>query len=414
MLSEPRDPVDNKATLTSVERSGPRRARAVHRTSDTPDVVVLGVLAAATASFVVLRWLLAAHHELSRFVVAGSAWANPTRVPHSLYVFPNSSGFDGQFYWRMAVAPTNFHLTPSHGVSIDLTVRFTRILYPLAAYAVSLGHVAWVPLSLVLVNGVALVALGALGIRTARSRRLSPWWGLSLLLIPGLFGALSRDLTDLLATTLVVAGVLAMRQSRWLWAALAWSGAVLTRETALAVVASYAGYAVLEFVRKRNHPIRTNLAWVVPVLVAVGWQVVLRHSVGSFPILQSANNNVGPPFVGLFSSVTTWFTGGTHGLVKGALFCLQLVGGLVLIVVAIFRRGARYPAEVLACAVATTLVLCGTSFTWPMFDFRTATDAMALAWLVVLDRANVKELRLLVAIMAPIVALTILWRIVVI
>ena len=71
--------------------------------------------------------------------------------------------------------------------------------------------------------------------------------------------------------------------------------------------------------------------------------------------------------------------------------------GLVLIVVAIFGHRTRYPAEVLASAVATTLVLCGTSFTWPMFDFRTATDAMALAWLVVLDRANVKELRLLVS-----------------
>jgi len=153
------------------------------------------------------------------------------------------------------------------------------------------------------------------------------------------------------------------------------------------------------------------LAWVIPILAAAGWQVVLRHATGSFPVLTSANNNVGPPFIGLVSSVTHWFTGGTHGLVKGALIALQVVVGFVLIGAAVAKRKVRFPAELLSCVVTAVVVLCGTSYVWPQFDLRNTTDAMALAWLVILERVNVKELRLLVLLIGPVVGLTMLWRI---
>ena len=400
--------------MTSAQQTEISRSRWRETLNRSSNAVILGVLILVTAGFVLFRWLIAAHRELSRFVVAGSTWVNPRRAPHSLYVFPHSTGYDGQFYWRLAVAPTDFHRAPSHGASVDALFRFSRVLYSWTSYAVSLGHISLVPLALVLVNVVALIGLGALGVYATRSADLSPWWGLTLTLIPGALGALSRDLTDLLATTLVVAGVLAMRQLRWGWAALAWSGAVLTRETALAVVAAYAGYGVFGFFRRRRPAMLTNLAWVIPIVVAAGWQLVLRHSTGTFPVLSSANNNVGPPFVGLVRSVTHWFTGGTHGLVKGALIALQVFAGLILIGAAVANRKVRFPAELLACVVTAIVVLCGTSYVWPQFDLRNTTDAMALAWLVVLERVKVRELRLLVMLIGPVVGLTMLWRIAVI
>src|ERR1700677_4129602 len=83
---------------------------------DSPLTSLLVASSVATL-FVVLRWLVAAHRQLGRFVVAGSNFASPGRVPKDLPV-GNGAGYDGQFYYRLALDP--FDLAHSaFGIRLD-------------------------------------------------------------------------------------------------------------------------------------------------------------------------------------------------------------------------------------------------------------------------------------------------------
>jgi hypothetical protein len=382
--------------------------------------VALPVLAAAIAvlAFVLLRLLLAADGDPSKFVVAGSLWADVNDTPRSLFVFPDSNGYDGQFYWRLAADPSNYGLAPHLGVGLDVPVRLNRPVYPLLSWAFAGGRVSLVPISLIVVNVLALLGLARLGVAAARERGISPWWGLTLLLTPGLVGALSRDLTEIVATTALVAGMLAMRQKRWAWAALAWTIAALTRETSAAVLAAYLVVAAYEILRRRRRFAMSDLGWVIPLVAMAVWQILVSIETGSSPLTSSSDSNVGAPMVGLVQAIGDWFNPRTFVRTsQGAILVAQLIAA-VLIVGAGLRAGvrdSRRPAEVLGCAFAVVPVLLGSRNPWAAnLDLRLASDAMVIAWLLLLASSPIQRLRPLTIMMGFVMLATVAQRLIVI
>jgi hypothetical protein len=141
----------------------------------------------------------------------------------------NRIGYDGQFYYFLAV-------DPAHGKDyMDAPgVIYSRIGYPLASRALSAGDPALVPYMMVLVNILAVVG-GTLAVAFfLRRHGLPP--GLALLygLYPGLMLSVLRDLTEPLAFGLAAAALLVFdaRSKRRLLASAGLFGlAMLTRET---------------------------------------------------------------------------------------------------------------------------------------------------------------------------------------
>lgn len=113
-----------------------------------------------------------------------------------------SHGYDGQFAYFIALDPLN-----ARYYMPDPAYRYTRILYPAVARTLALGNPSIVPVSLILVNLVAIaagtVALAAWFMRSG----LSSWLALVYGLYPGLFVGLRRDLTEPLAYGLVVIAI---------------------------------------------------------------------------------------------------------------------------------------------------------------------------------------------------------------
>ena len=100
----------------------------------------------ATALFVLARWLGATHRDLSRWVVAGSHFVTRSSAPRGLFIFPDVTGYDGQFYWRLAVSPTHLGIGRFAGVRLDAGFRANRILYPALSWLVAGGsrsNVTW-------------------------------------------------------------------------------------------------------------------------------------------------------------------------------------------------------------------------------------------------------------------------------
>jgi hypothetical protein len=138
-------------------------------------------------------------------------------------------GYDGQFYYFLAV-------DPKHGSEYMDTpgVIYSRIGYPMTVRALSGGNPSVVPYMLVLVNILAAVG-GTLAIAFFFKRRgLPPALALLYGFFPGLAISVLRDLTEPLAFGLAATGLVAFNpRSKWrlLVSAVLFGLAMLTRET---------------------------------------------------------------------------------------------------------------------------------------------------------------------------------------
>ncbi|HEX3981613.1 MAG TPA: hypothetical protein VHW93_10320, partial [Acidimicrobiales bacterium] len=127
--------------------------------------------------FVTARLMVAAHGNVTMFIVAGSAHTTPAVVDRGIAVRAGS-GYDGQFYYRMALDPLDMSRT-AFGVRLDTISRLERVGYPVAAWLLAAGRSSLVPDSLIIVNLVALALLGYGGGLLAQEGGRHAVWGLT-------------------------------------------------------------------------------------------------------------------------------------------------------------------------------------------------------------------------------------------
>ncbi len=274
----------------------PRASRSLASWTDRPFVPGVIALLAALA-FVLARWQTWAKGKISRFILVGRHFVTPGQLPHGIAVSP-TYGYDGQFYYRLALDPLNFRTT-AYGIRMDEPYRFMRIGYPALTWLVSLGQHLAVPVMLVAVNVAAIGAMGWLGGIFARQAGRHALAGL---LLPGYFGlitSLSRDTAEPLAAACLLGGLLAIRARRPVLAALLLAYGALTRETVMVAVAAIALVRLAGIIRGQQpaRPGRDDLPWLVPTVAFTVWQVVLKAATGTFTLLADSGRNAGTPFI---------------------------------------------------------------------------------------------------------------------
>ena len=346
--------------------------------------LVLGALA-ITVLFVGFRFAFAAHRDASRFVLAGAVSTDAGAVHDHLYVAPGG-GYDGQFYYRMARAPLDFDPIVD-GIHIDSPIRYQRIVYPALAYVASAGNGAAVPWALIAVNvAMMLVLVAACGAIAVESGR-DPAWGL---LAAGFFGLLlsvGRDLTEPTEVAFLACGILAMRRGRTGWAALAFSAAVLSRETAIVVVGAYLAVTVAEYATHRARPSWRDGALLLPVVVFAAWESVVREQTGTLALRNPSGDPPTVPFVGIARALPTWLS---HlGSSSGLLLFLEAFAVVALVTVALGGAihvgwGSRaHASETLALVlIAVFTVALPKSFWIEYKDFRTIAELWLLGGIV--------------------------------
>jgi hypothetical protein len=262
---------------------------------DRPLVAGLIALAGAVC-FVLARLFLAVGGNITEFVQAARPYSRPGQVPRGLMVFPGT-GYDGQFYYRLALDPANLHRT-AFGITMDAPYRLQRIGYPALAWLASLGRAAWVPAALAAVNVLALAAIGLIGGMLARDAGRHALWGLLLAGYFGFFISAGCDLAEPVAAACLLCGILGYRRGRPVLAGLAFGYGALTRETVLIAPLALAAARLIELWRGRARPGPGDLAWCLPLAVFAAWQVVLWAATGEFVLAASVggNSSGGVPF----------------------------------------------------------------------------------------------------------------------
>jgi hypothetical protein len=343
--------------------------------------------------FVLVRLFTAAHGDITRFMLAGDVFTDASAVPGDVHVF-SGPGNDGQFNYRLALDPTELGLEAHDGISMDLPLRAGRIGYPALAWLVSGGGRAdALPVVLVALNVVALGAMGWAGARLAERSGRAPIAGL---LFPAYFGflfSLSRDYGDIVAAAAVLAAITAGAARRPIIHGLLLGFAVLTREPYLALVAGLIGERAWDAWRHRAlRARRADLAWAVPLVGFVTWQVVVWRSIGSAPAF-SGSDNRSLPFVGLVRALADWF----HKMVDfpsdhvtaamAALSLVQLVvfGVIVFEVVRTLQARSRPPDGVtVAWVLLLGLSVLVSADVWGAFnDFRNMSELALLSTVVI-------------------------------
>ncbi len=262
----------------------PRALARVQALVDRP--VRVAALGLVIAIGIVLTLGFARGTGISGFVHAAPPYTDPADAPDSLNVLPPGHGFDGQFFYRVAVAPYS-KADQVAGVTFDLpTLRQQRIGYPLLASAVSLGGRDRVPFALIVVNLGALFALGWLGAKLALDSGRIPAWGLLVAAYPGFVYSLGFDTSEIVTATFLIATLLAIRRERTGLAILAVAAAVLTRETALILPMAlvFAGAWPWWRVPDRTDRRIALTVGLAGIGVFVSWELWLRWSWGSFAL----------------------------------------------------------------------------------------------------------------------------------
>lgn len=161
----------------------------------------------------------------------------PELADEHLYVFPDSPGFDGQFYHLVAHDPVfrrGFHRY------IDAPeYRYRRILVPLLAFALAGGQSRWIDAAYVLVCWM-FVGLGTYwACQCARMQQRPPWLGLLFVFLPAVLASIDRLVVDMALSALTLGlAIHASRAPSWkLYVILAAS--TLTRETGFLLVGGY-------------------------------------------------------------------------------------------------------------------------------------------------------------------------------
>lgn len=272
--------------------------------SKTDRPIVPGCIALLAAlAFALARWQDWANGSIARFILVGRHFSTPSQLPRGIPVTP-SYGYDGQFFYRLALGPLNLSRT-AYGITMDRPYRYMRIGYPALTWLAALGQHFLVPAMLVAVNIAAIAAIGYLGGIFAQQGGRHAAWGLLLPGYCGLITSLSRDTAEPLAAACLLAGLLAIRARRSVLAAVLLAYGVLTRETVMVAIAAIAVVRVLGMLRRRHGPGRADLPWVVPTVAFAAWQLVVKAATGSVPLLADGGRNAGTPFIAPLDALRT-------------------------------------------------------------------------------------------------------------
>ena len=331
---------------------------------------IAALAAAGVSTWLVLRFLLG--YPPGAFPWAGTDFTGPN-APHEL-VTNQGSGYDGQFVYRLTIDPFTTQVT-GHGITFDRPAyRQQRIMTAL------LAHVAhWVPgispaIALIIVNGLAIVVAVVAGMALAAQIGRGARAGL-LLALPGCLPvSLSADLTEPVAWAAVLCGVLAVRRGRWMWAAIAFTVAVLARETTGLFVAGYLFATLLALRREPGRVLRPRLALLLPVAVETAWQIRLWAVWGNLPVLSGFSNTVAES------------TGGQRPDVRaaGASHTFPLLGIARTFLNGFVRGDDRYPVIGLTYVIERcVLVLLIGAAGWLLASRRVRIGAsLTVAWIL--------------------------------
>lgn len=371
------------------------------------DVTVAGI-ALAIGLAVIAVSLLRADGDPSRLVHAAPPFTDAGSAPDYLWVGEPEDGYDGQFYFRLALSPIDTSESVE-GLSLDVEpLRSQRIAYPILARTLSLQQASLLPWTMIVVNLAAIGAVGWAGARMAVASGRGREWGLLFVVWPGFVYSLGFDLAEVVLAASVLTALALFRSGNAPGATVALCVAVLTRETGIIVPVSLllSGVWMLTRGGSRAEARKPIIVGAVPLGVFTMWQCFLWSRWDELPATSSGGKNARVPFEGLISAADGFFPPTS----AAAVFRIVSLGLIVLaagIALASLRDSRALSHEKVGAALAIGLVVVLSEHVWAgaASFMRGATDAWILGCVVALNATSERIQRFFIPLLAVSAAL---------
>lgn len=225
--------------------------------------------------------------------------------PWSKYAHPKP-GYDGRFYFRVALDPFTGEKEAFGIVLDDPLLRHQRILLPFFTWLIAQGDPAITSAVMMAINLLAVAGCALASGLLLSSLGISAWYGLLFALYPGFAISVGRFLTEPLALFMILLSLLMLAHKKHLTASVLLSLAVLSRETATLVVA--AGFFTWLIQKTRKKGTEDDFSphvsfWLYPTLTFFLWQLWLYFNWSSVLFDNATSSNLGPPLVGFFRAI---------------------------------------------------------------------------------------------------------------
>jgi len=311
--------------------------------------MLFGLAVMLTYLMLALPALIRGGFDPSIFIVAGDRFVAPAKNVPPIYIRTHSAGYDGQFYYRLATAPLST-APVVNGVTFDHPPwRMQRILLPLFARALALGHAELVPAALFATNLLGLFALGWLAMLIAKACSFPLAIPVAIAAWPGFFVALTHDTTEIVAGALVLGAIAAWHANRAAISSLLLVLATLTRETAILLAAGLLAASLIRAARAPRDSRRwRDAAWIaVAMLPFAAWHQIVAALWHAAPQAHGIAHNIGFPLLGLAEIILANISGDAVGLARypgnvatrlTALWCIAI---LIIFCVAAFRAAIQ-------------------------------------------------------------------------
>ncbi len=226
-----------------------------------PVLVILAYL------FFISMLLYKDNFDFSKLIVIGDMFV--VKPPPNVSFLKNSAGYDGEFYYRLALDPFT-NKVEDHGLIIDFPpYRHQRIIYPLLVWTFSLGTAKFVPFMMFFVNFLGILILAILGSWYVKLLKIHPFWGIFFALYPGFLYTLSGDLTEIIQASFLLASIILLKKQKDFLAMVFLGAACLTRETSLIIP------VVILFISKKKQYL------LIPILTYIFFSICTVFKLGA-------------------------------------------------------------------------------------------------------------------------------------
>ncbi len=272
-------------------------------------------------------------------------------------------GHDGKFFVVIADDPDLSEIRQWQTAFDNGPYRAMRILYPAMASAFGLldgRSIVWgLFITNLLVTGAGAWLIGWWATTMGRS----PWLGLLFPLDLGVVATLRIDAGDALGSLLLAAGALALAHRKPAWAAVALSGAVLSKESLATGVAGLVAWQLVE---------RRKIWWstvVAPAAAGLAWF--------AYVMWRSGDPYVSPGAFGV--PIEGWFQAVNEGSVDSVVAVLLAA---IMVVVTIRTVQYRHPLWFAATGAAAPMIAASQAVWTNLFDSARVLTLLILVFML--------------------------------
>jgi hypothetical protein len=268
---------------------------------------------------------------------------------------PGTSHYDGVYYYAIGRDP--LARGPEHRLIDAPAYRYGHAGFGWLAWITSAGKPSRVPIALLVVLLECAGLAGAAAAWLARDLGLSPWWGLTVALNPGVVYSATVLTSEPAGVAALLLGLFAWRRGRWVAATVALAAACLIKEPFVLVPLGIALFQLVEWVRAQDGSERSSLRALVtrcaPLALAplpfACWYAYVWQRFDAFPAHQ-VRGFAGLPFAGWIDTLrrAASFNDGDFptAQIGAATIPLVVVIGLALVIGAVRSLRARSEVEV--------------------------------------------------------------------